>query len=385
MDTTLKPSTGKTRILAPDVIRGFALFGVLLVNLTMMDATIGESLPHYTTLTGLNAAVSFFVHFFAQAKFYTIFSFLFGFGFFLFCDKPKELRPEYFFKRRLYALLLFGALHLTFVWCGDILHTYAICGFIMLSRVQKPNFNPKRSILILLTCSVLLMALLTSAVSTDNTQTITSQYKIAYQSYDYLKMVQFRVTNELPLILLNLPIVILRILGLFFLGYWVGKERIFQNLKTHHQTIKKICFVAMCGFILTIAIEIFLTTSNGNWILSFIKALSNELSSLLGATFYITALIMALSKPWLKTFVSPLQYTGRMALTNYLTQTVVFTTFFYAYGFGYFQKLPIYAYLPIAIGFYLIQLIFSWLWLKNHTFGPMEKLWRKLTYGTLKS
>lgn len=386
MERTIQPTQVKTRLLEPDVIRGFALFGVLLVNLTMMNATIGGSVPAYNTLSGVDACVSFFIHYFAQAKFYTIFAFLFGFGFYLFCDKPAALRPDHYFKRRMYALLLFGIMHLVFVWSGDILHTYAICGFVLLSKAQKENFDPLKSGIRLILISILLMTVLTALTSLSTTTMDMSMGTIAYSKFSYLEMVKYRFKNELPYILLNLPFVMIRILGLFYLGFWVAKKRLFNHVEEHIVSIKKLFINSGGLFFLSIAIEHLLTgDSPMHFALEIIKAFANEMGSILGAMFYVTGLLLLLSKPFTKKLVSPLRYTGRMALTHYLTQTLCFTTLYNGYGGGLFGKIPVYSYLPIAIGFYLLQLLLSKLWLKNHTFGPMEKMWRKLTYGTLKA
>lgn len=383
MENTLKPTSQKTRLLAPDIIRGFALLGVLLVNLTMIDATLTESKPYFTELSGINAAAAFFIYFFAKAKFYTIFSFLFGFGFFLFCDKPSELKPQHYFKRRLYILFIFGILHLVFVWYGDILHSYALCGFLLLSSAHKPKEKILKHAFIFLTASILIMALFVAAshVGTQGTALIDSSLS-AYTSSNYFEMVNHRIKNELPLVAINIPFVLLRLIGIFYIGYWVGIKRVFQNLEGHRPSIKKIWLIACAGFALTIAIEVlgrhFLPST---FINQFIIAISNECGSLLGASFYVTSILLALNRPVLTKILKPLSYSGRMALTNYLTQTLVFTTLFYGYGGDLFHKIPMLGYLLLAFGFYALQIIASTLWLKNHSFGPMEKIWRRLTYG----
>lgn len=383
MENTLKPTSQKTRLLAPDIIRGFALLGVLLVNLTMIDATLSESKPYFTELSGINAAAAFFIYFFAKAKFYTIFSFLFGFGFFLFCDKPSELRPEHYFKRRLYILFLFGVLHLIFVWYGDILHTYAICGFLLLSSAHKPKEKILRHAAIFLTASILIMGLFSAHSHTNGLGTSLMDNSInTYTTSNYFEMVKYRVKTELPLVAINLPFVLLRLIGIFYIGYWVGIKRVFQNLESFRPSIKKIWWLAFGGFALSIAIEVlgrqFLQNTFTNNLIIFV---SNECGSILGASFYVTSILLALKHPIFVKILKPLSYSGRMALTNYLTQTIFFTTLIYGYGGNFFHKIPMYGYILLAFSFYSLQMIISTLWLKNHSFGPMEKIWRRLTYG----
>ena len=132
------------RIIEMDIIRGFALFGVLLVNMTMIDATMYSY-----------ESPSLLIHLFAVGKFYTLFSMLFGLGFFYFMNKPDgTVLDGYLFKRRLIALFFFGLLHLIFVWYGDILHVYAITGAVLLK-------SRNRSVKALLKTSVLLFVLST--------------------------------------------------------------------------------------------------------------------------------------------------------------------------------------------------------------------------------
>lgn len=378
----MQPTNVKTRILAPDVIRGFALIGVLLVNLTMMNGTIGASVPAYNTLQGMDALSSFFIHYFAQAKFYTIFAFLFGFGFYLFSDKPADLRPDYYFKRRMYALLLFGACHLIFVWSGDILHTYAVCGFVMLSKSKKETFNPLKTGALLIGISIILTSVLTAIMAFSAEVVPNAKGIIAYSQFGYLDMVKYRAQNELLLIIFNLPFVMIRILGLFYIGFWVGKERIFNNVDKHMVNIKKLCFNSGGLFVLTVVTEHLLIGST-NHATVFIKSFANEMGSILGATFYVTSILSLLATPLGAKCLSPLRYTGRMALTNYLTQTIFFTTLYNGYGGALFGKIPVSYYIPMALGFYLVQLLLSRLWLNRHKFGPMERIWRKLTYGNL--
>ncbi|HSN65600.1 MAG TPA: DUF418 domain-containing protein, partial [Fusibacter sp.] len=100
-----------------------------------------------------------------------------------------------------------------------------------------------------------------------------------------------------------------------------------------------------------------------------------------GALLYATSLILLYQSAHFRKIVSPLQFSGKMALTNYLVQTICFTTLFYGYGAGLYGKLPNWAYFPIAVAFYLIQIGLSKWWLSHHTLGPMEKVWRKFTYA----
>ncbi len=383
------PTTANQRLKEIDIIRGFALFGVLLVNLTMIDRTLFGSLTSFRALQGADAAASFIIYFLAQGKFYTIFSFLFGLGFFLFMDKPDPEKRTLLFKRRLYALLLFGVMHLILVWYGDILHNYAICGFILLAVGRNKSFNYKRAIVILLVASTVIMALTAGLSSVDtgdyDIETYSEAEAIAENAYtqdSYMDMVLYRATGELPIVVLNLLFVTIKLIAIFFIGYLVGAKRVFHDIAAYYPSIKRFCAFSGVAFALTIAGELALyTLSKEAYWIRVIVGLLNEAGTLVGALFYVTGLLCLLQTAFFKKLLSPLQYMGRMALTNYLTQTIVFTTFFFGYGFGYFGKLPMRLYPLLAISFYCLQLLISALWLKRFKFGPMEALWRKMTYG----
>nr|WP_071393393.1 heparan-alpha-glucosaminide N-acetyltransferase domain-containing protein [Bacillus tuaregi] len=126
------PISSQERILTIDIIRGFALLGIFLVNMPAFHSpALMVSAPEYN---GMDYWLDLLFQMFVQTKFYTIFSFLFGLGFYIFMSRAEQkgLRINRLFSRRLFALLLFGALHLVLLWYGDILHTYAIAGFLLL-------------------------------------------------------------------------------------------------------------------------------------------------------------------------------------------------------------------------------------------------------------
>lgn len=373
---SLRPTSHKRRILEIDIVRGFALFGVLLVNLTMMNQNIFSSGGNFDHLTGINAFSAYAIYYLAQGKFYTIFSFLFGLGFFYFIDRPtvdEKLVGERF-KRRMYALLLFGVIHLIFVWFGDILHSYAICGFILFSQRNKPDKKIKRSIVILLIISILIVGFASSVDGMNNSlsQKI-ERANEAYANASYFEMVGYRLFNELPLIIANLIVVIPKLLAMFYIGFLCGRHRIFHTLDQYKTKIKKLW---IWGGLISIACFAGLFVLNND----MITGMLNEVTTVSGSLFYVTSLILLIKSP-LYPLLSVLQYPGRMALTNYLVQTIFWTTVINGYGLGYFGKIPYWAFFPLAAAFFIIQIILSMLWLKRFKFGPMEKLWRTMTYG----
>jgi len=377
------PTLKKNRIQQMDVIRGFALFGVLLVNMTMIDATMFSYSSSYLDSLGiLNQFSAWMIHVFASGKFYTLFSMLFGLGFYFFMNKSDGTIVENkFFKRRLLALLFFGILHLIFVWYGDILHVYAITGALLLANKNKSPKQLLRTAAILFILSTAIFMLASGANSdVQDFNPVVDEAIAAYTQQSYFEMISYRLSYEIPNVLMNLIFVIPKILALFLLGYYVGKKEIFKNLDANRTLIHQVwvwglVISVICGFGYTVS-EYGMLGGSG----PYLSVLFDEVLTLSGALFYATSLIKIYEKKWGAWLLTPLKHSGQMALTNYLTQTIFFTTLIYGYGFGWFGNIPQWAFFPIAVSFYAIQCAFSMWFMKRYTFGPVEKIWRGITY-----
>lgn len=425
MEKIIKPTPKKNRILDIDIIRGFALLGVFLVNLTVIGTPLFAVEQNVEFGGSLNGIINALINLFATGKFYTIFSILFGLGFFIFMDrtllkesenvnKEKVLKKR--FTRRMLALLVFGIMHLILVWWGDILHTYAIAGFILLLLRNKSDRTLKIIISVLLIGFILLSSIFMSigmVVKNIDFESFNSQMDSetlsetsemddffmnfeqraqenalrAYNESSYLELVWYRSTRELPLILFQTLFSLPKILALFLIGFLIGRSRIFENLNENRKKIKKYCIISGISFFLLIFIIMisgFMISSSENLailgLFGLILGFSFELSTLLGATFYMTLILTLLKFDFFKTVLKPLSYVGKMALTNYLLHTIIFGFMIYGYGLGLNNQLQMYHYPIMAISLFIIQIIFSYFYLSVKEFGPMEKLWRYFTY-----
>lgn len=373
----VSPISKKNRIIELDIIRGFALFGVLLVNLTMIDATLYTDVA--SSLTESFSLSLWLIDTFAVGKFYSLFSMLFGAGFYYFVFKDASrlddatlLQNTSLFKRRLFILLFMGLLHMTLVWYGDILHVYAFTGFFLIRKRDKTPRALIQSGLMWWLASAVIFAYISSLPSSVNDVLVKTALK-AYQSSSYFEMLLYRLTHEVPLVLTNIVLVPIRIYGLFLLGYGYAKSGFFNRIEEHQLLIKRVALSTSLIFIAVSIAENVLSSG-------FSQSLFKELSTLSGATFYACVLILLCQNRWTRGIVNPLASLGQMAVTNYLTQTVFFTFFYYGYGFAKFQSLEPVMYWYLALGFIMLQIIVSNLWLKRHRFGPVEWVWRRLTY-----
>jgi uncharacterized protein len=369
----------KKRVDEIDIIRGFALFGVLLINLIMINATLYsfEGIP-FSSQSGMALTAAWAIRLLAQGKFYTIFSFLFGLGFYYFLGTSKSNEAYERFKKRLFVLLAIGIIHTIFIWHGDILHIYALAGFILLKNRNEKDSILLRKMILLFVFSTSIMVLGTYVSGSEITLNA-SQAFLVYQEGSYFEMVSYRIQNEIPIGIFNLIVVIPKVLVLFYAGYLVGRKEWFNQLDSQRERTR--LYMKFSGILFaTSMFMIWMASGFSHSIAVAGVILFEELSTLFGSVFYMTLILVIMQNNVLRPFLMPLRNLGRMALTNYLIQTIFWTTAYYGYGLGYFGKTPYYAYLPMALGFLAIQVVLSNFWLSRFKQGPVEKLWR-LTYG----
>lgn len=383
---------GKDRIITLDVIRGIAILGIFLVN---MPAFTGSEFMVYT---GVDKTVRMLFDMFIQTKFYTIFSFLFGLGFYIFMTRAEARGDKVFrlFSRRLLALLLFGILHLVFLWYGDILHSYALIGFFLLlfyRRKAKTVLIWGLSLILIFQFFVGASALL-AYVGEQFDESLNFSEKIrtetledgekkieAYTTLSYPELLKWRMPNELVDILTNEPFVIPDLLGMFLLGLYAGKINLFRRVSELKRRLRIVQLVTLLISIPPLALivinyskldEVIFMSSLGNYFYLHFTGFTLSI-------FYMVTIALMLQKQLWQRVLNPFRYVGQMALTNYLCQTFFGVIVFY--GFGLFGDISLALGLLYSIIFYCVQILFSYLWLKKFQFGPFEWLWRIMTYG----
>ena len=404
--TKAGPVQAQERIEVLDAIRGFALLGILIANMVMFSGpttyyeVLGKSM-----WTGLGDTIaSSFINLFVQGKFYSIFSFLFGLGFVIFFEraKLKTARPRLLFYRRLFILLLIGLTHAFFIWYGDILVTYALLGFLLPLFFNK---EPKSIIkwaawlfigflifMALMMGIIALVKMVDEGMLVDTLQKLFADTEIriessfhAYGHGTFAEIMAQRASDTL-FGYGQLFAVIFIILPLFLLGLYAGKKAIFQNIEENLAWIKK---VWLWGLVigLTMSVVKFICknmVAGDPYSFYSVIQLGAAFFGDLGLCLFIMASIVLLcqNKKWISRF-KPLAYAGRMALSNYLFQSIVCTTIFYSYGLGLYGRVGAVFGLVIAIVIFIAQLFISKFWLKRYQFGPVEWLWKSLTYGKL--
>ncbi|MFO0935782.1 MAG: DUF418 domain-containing protein [Gemmataceae bacterium] len=395
------PIRDDERAIVLDVLRGVALLGILVINIQIFaqpDQSFGFG-EHDLTVDRL---VLLLISCFIQAKFYSLFSFLYGVGFAVQMRNANEgdSRATRRFFRRSAALAMFGILHIVLVWDGDILLAYALTGLLLPLYRNVSDKALKRWIVCLISIPFLLALLAfilvflfrlipsvdtslheTEAQILKGIQEQTAAEIEKLQTSTYLTAMRRRVLHYLLFYTFGLGISVPAFLGMFLTGLLVGRRRIPMQLSEHRPLLRKAAMIC-----LSIGLPVALFTSITALIAPLLTAVPTQFFNnyfagpILGLGY---AAVMALivcrwpSATWLK----PIAATGRMGFTKYLMQSVVCTTFFAGYGLGQAGKFGPLQLVGLALALYAIQLVLSTIWLRYFEFGPMEWLWRTLTYG----
>ncbi|SDC13563.1 DUF418 domain-containing protein [Shouchella lonarensis] len=392
------------RIHTLDIIRGFALFGILLANMIFFKTLVMNKKTSYLEVATLpedtlDAIATLFTSFFVTGKFYPMFSLLFGLGFYIFSKRllEKDLLPKSLFIQRLLFLLVVGLVHLTFVWSGDILYTYALTGlFLPLFFHRQLNTLRHWIVWLLLGTSVLTFGLTFLMVfgvhvgidmDPESVATMEAAEQVGaavMSSGNYVEILQYRFWNEsLRKVFFEPLVTIPTILPLFLIGLYMGKTRMFQDVKKNMRRWRMLLLISASVGLPLIALQgmLMYDVFSLNVALTFgVVAALQQISGVALMLVYVSLFVLLLQKDWLQKLFMPLAVTGRMALTNYLMQSLVCTTIFYGYGLGLFGKVSSSQGVLIACIIFACQVILSHFYLKRFKQGPMETLWRKWTY-----
>jgi uncharacterized protein len=395
----VQPVQPHERVQVIDVLRGFALFGILVVNMPLfiwpVYTIMLESTPY---LHALDPIAEKLITFFAEGKFFTLFSFLFGLGLAVQLSRgqSKGMSIVSLYSRRLVILLFIGMIHAFLFWWGDILILYAMLGFLLLLfRHRQPKTILAWAIvsfIIPIVLSILSAFSISSSnsgaslLSEDYTQEFQGAIEV-YRSSDFIAMIPQRLEDwGFSSSGASLSGMVLMVMTMFLLGLYVGKKGYLQNASEHLPFFRRVFGVCLIVGLLSNSFALFGGRLASNESVGFmLKLLSTFIGYPTLSMAYASGLVLLWQHPVWKKRLQPLANVGRMALTNYLMQTLIATTLAYGYGFGLYAKMGIAAGLGLSIIIYLLQIFFSNLWMKHFKFGPAEWLWRSLTYGRIQA
>lgn len=369
------------RLSSIDILRGIALFGVLVVNLIgeFRVSIFQQFLPMNEPASMPDRIVGTFVSMALEMKAFALFSFLFGVGLAVQFERlSRRGKAYYWLSRRLVVLLVFGLLHLLFIWNGDILTEYAIAGMLVLPFLIAPTW----AIAAGFTCFLALyvaMPMMSLPIPWPDTETLrrhVADANIAYGAGGALEVWRFSI-HELHLLLPLHLWILPRTVALFLLGMLAWRTGVMQCQERY---LKFFWIAGGVGIVAGAAITIAsFMGALADWG-AFGAALPN-LATVVLAMGYGAVVLALVQHPVAGQVLRVFAPLGRMAFSNYIMQSVIFGFIFFGYGLGYFGRLGAAQALGIGISVYAMQILFSDWWLTRFRYGPLEWLWRTLMYG----
>lgn len=397
------PTSSQERIVALDALRGLALLGILLANLYSFMGYNTYSPAQIIALPAEERTVLFMIDWIIEGKFYGIFSMLFGLGFALqqerFAHRGDAERFRRYWTRRMTVLLCIGLLHMSLVWNGDILTLYAILGF-FLPWVSKRSH---KSLIIwigaLLSIPLVIHAVLYWAPEASfwSAGTRASNHLKQLLGYADLSLLQMRTSdNAAQVFWINLLKAIPRplsylmtgryfqVLGMFLIGVVIARRWLSGISDRSWRVPRAVYWVGGLGLCASFGYA---------WVKRAIGSpfAMDEVGLIQALVYHVGAVCLAIGisavllKFWSarpdhwssRLFATP----GRMALSNYLFQNVTAVFIFFGYGLGKMSAFS-FVYLPLfALGIFATQVVLSRLWLGKFAQGPLELVWKRLSYG----
>lgn len=435
-DSPMRPISIRERIPAIDVLRGLAVFGILTVNIYFFSHAWFFDYERFLEVIGNVAPPSVadrityaVVMFLFQECLYSLFAFLFAAGAAMMLARAQAAGASFtrLYVRRILALFAIGLCHVVFFWSGDILITYAVVGFALLAFYKRADSTLLAWAAVCLSVGAIGFAVVValtadasglpaparaSAPATASASTSSpasspasqaglspeQRIELAYRKFarrmadtyahgTYLQVLTLRVLDYLLWTLAIVPLQYPRVLGMFLLGLWAGRRGIFQNVEGHLAFVRR---VTWWGLFLSIAGGAL--GAIGRWQAHSMSASLTwfGLAAFVGDTIRTPAMAFAMAggallllrrEAWRRR-LQPLAAVGRMSLSNYLLQSAVCSWVFYGYGLGLYGQVGPAVGLALAVAIFAVQVPLSVAWLRFFRFGPVEWLWRTLTYGT---
>ncbi|KQL55542.1 hypothetical protein AN964_16880 [Heyndrickxia shackletonii] len=381
----MEPLHKEKRISTLDVLRGISLLGIVIVNIISFNAPVLYYNPYEWWKDG-DAAVYKWVEIIFQSSFYPIFAMMFGYGSGILRDRIKEkgLTFSKIYIKRLLFLLLIGLLHAFLIWSGDILANYAIYGMLLMVLLELSGEVLMISgiMLFLIPNLLFILYILVNALIDPNTTLMYADIANvnkafnAYTTGSYWEITKQRVEDWTAVNgSSNLFFSVFSILPLMMIGAGASKMKWLQNAKTHK---RKWLFLFIVSFIVGIFLKSLPVIIDSN--LAF-KLVQQSIGGTIFSFAIVAFIVLLMTNRICEKILRPIAAAGRMSLTIYLVQSIVGSLIFYHYGLGLYGGLTLLSCVMIGIFIYIIQVILAEIWFIKFQYGPLEKVWRMVTYG----
>lgn len=401
----LTPVQTNEREIFMDVLRGFAILGIFIANLHSFSWYSEQA--HATgplLIEGWDHKMSFLHHLFIEGKFYSIFSLLFGWGIALQIKKgaAKGINPMPTVRRRLLFMLLLGAIHLL-IWPGDIVFFYALLSFILL---PLRKFSNKTLLIIggiLILSPILLYGLkmtwpvlnypaellVKTGIKVDDALlNLKSEEEFINMMKHGSWLDQLKANISGFFFRYNYLFFVSRVpkvLGVFLIGYVVGRSDFYKNIGQHKKLLYWIIGGGLAiGLPANYCLAHYMSWYDQDYYNLKIKGLYQTIAYALGvvplALAYVGLSMLSFQTATGKKILSPLAPVGKMAFSNYIMQSLIGNFVFLGAGLGYMKQVGPVHYTLFGVAVFIIQIILSTVWLKYFNYGPVEWLWRSATY-----
>ncbi|MBM7693999.1 uncharacterized protein JOC77_003443 [Peribacillus deserti] len=322
----------------------------------------------------------------AQASFYPLFAFLFGFGAVIISERTSQKGLSYpsVFSRRLLILLFMGGVHAFLIWHGDILLNYAVFGFVFLLFYKKSGkklIGTGMVMTLLFTGAISLLYIAGSAADGEmsapqNNVPLLQQSMEIYQNGSFSEITSERFKEWYKV---NNPgysiILFLSIFPLFLIGAGFAKLKYLSEPAIHKKVLKRVFMASIfSGF----AIKLLPYYADYTYFYLFLQ---DNLGGPLVSIGYITGMALLLENKKAMRLLRPFSFVGRLSLSNYLFQSILCTFLFYSYGLGLYGSISFAGGTLLALGIFILQICLSFLWLRHFRMGPVEYVWRMCSYG----
>jgi len=398
---SMGPVRRHERIVTLDILRGIALLGVLIANVWLWFNGLWFLFPDYREtllVLSLDSVAYYGIDLLVNGKAITTFSFLFGLGFAIQMLRAEEKGVHFpsLYRRRLLLLLFFGVTHGFFLWYGDILTAYALLGFVLIlfrKRMDRTLAIWAGTLLVGVPALLGALTWLAGGMAGADQAAKAAQNAAALDAFrsgsfglvmeENLRMLAWFWGGKR---LLFLP----TLLGIFLVGLLVGRKRVFEDVEGHRSAFRRVrtwglgLGLAMSAGLVLLQISVPLEFWEAHAWAALPGTVLHFSSFLILAAGYMAAVTLLVHEreAWRRR-LSIFAPVGRMALTNYLAQSVICLLIFYGYGLGLMAHVGPAAALVISLGVFGAQILWSHWWLARFRFGPLEWLWRVLTYGKL--
>ncbi|MFJ7745678.1 DUF418 domain-containing protein [Peribacillus sp. NPDC097295] len=386
MKDAFAPLQESKRMLSIDILRGMAILGIFLVNMPSFHTPILYINGVSYWDESWDRVLYIFSDIFAQASFYPLFAFLFGFGAVILAVRSVDrgVSFPFLFMKRLCFLLAVGCLHAFFIWHGDILVNYAVFGFVFLFfyKWQGKYLIWLGSFLYIVPFAVfgaffLLMSFVDGGLlEIKNDVAMMKQSLEIYSAGSFIEVTDQRMKDWY---MVNNPVnaifLFFSIFPFFLIGAGVAKQGWLQNVSRYKRSLR---MLAIISFLTGLAIKLLPYITVNDYGTTFVQ---DYFGGPLLTMFYITAIALLVERAWAYKSCYLLSFVGRMSMSNYLFQSIVCSLIFYSYGLGLYGKVRYTEGFLLMMAVFSIQLLLSYWWMKRFRFGPVEYVWRFITYG----